>query len=62
MGLEHVVVTSVARDDLPDGGAGVFAETIRRLRDRRPGTGVEVLIPDFNGQEAPLWTVMAAPE
>ena len=60
MGLEHVVVTSVARDDLPDGGASVFAETIRRLRDRCPGMGVEVLIPDFNGQEAPLRTVMEA--
>jgi lipoic acid synthetase len=60
MGLEHVVVTSVARDDLPDGGAGVFAETILRLRDRCPGMGVEVLIPDFNGQEAPLRTVMEA--
>ena len=60
MGLEHVVVTSVARDDLLDGGAGVFAETIRRLRDRCPGMGVEVLIPDFNGQEAPLRTVMDA--
>ncbi len=60
MGLEHVVVTSVARDDLPDGGAGVFAETIRRLRDRCPEMGVEVLIPDFNGQDAPLRTVMEA--
>ena len=60
MGLEHVVVTSVARDDLPDGGASVFAETIRRLRDRCPGMGVEVLIPDFNGLEAPLRTVMEA--
>jgi len=60
MGLEHVVVTSVARDDLLDGGASVFAETIRRLRERCPGMGVEVLIPDFNGQEAPLRTVMDA--
>jgi lipoic acid synthetase len=60
MGLEHVVVTSVARDDLPDGGAGVFAETIRRLRDRCPGMGVEVLIPDFNGEESPLRAVMEA--
>ncbi len=60
LGLEHVVVTSVARDDLPDGGAGVFAETIRQLRDRVPGMGVEVLIPDFNGEEAPLRTVMQA--
>ena len=60
LGLEHVVVTSVARDDLPDGGAHVFAETIRLLRERVPGMGVEVLIPDFNGEEAPLRDVMAA--
>jgi lipoic acid synthetase len=60
LGLEHVVVTSVARDDLADGGAGVFAETIRRLRDACPGIGVEVLIPDFNGDGAALRTVMAA--
>jgi lipoic acid synthetase len=60
LGLEHVVVTSVARDDLPDGGAGAFAETIRQLRLRSPGMGVEVLIPDFNGEEAPLRTVMTA--
>ncbi len=60
LGLEHVVVTSVARDDLPDGGASVFAETIRRLRDACPGMGVEVLIPDFNGEAAPLRAVMEA--
>jgi lipoic acid synthetase len=60
MGLEHVVVTSVARDDLPDGGAGAFAATIRELRARCPGMGVEVLIPDFNGEEAPLRAVMLA--
>jgi len=60
MGLEHCVVTSVARDDLPDGGAHVFAATIRALRAACPGMGVEVLIPDFNGAEAPLRTVMAA--
>jgi lipoyl synthase len=60
MGLEHVVVTSVARDDLPDGGASVFAETIRRLRERCPGMGVEVLIPDFNGEPAPLRAVLEA--
>jgi lipoic acid synthetase len=59
MRLDHVVVTSVARDDLPDGGAGAFAATIRELRARCPGMGVEVLIPDFNGQEAPLRAVMA---
>ena len=60
MGLEHVVVTSVARDDLADGGAHIFAETIRALRREAPGMGVEVLIPDFNGQDAPLRAVMAA--
>jgi lipoyl synthase len=60
LGLEHVVVTSVARDDLPDGGASVFAETIRQMRATSPGTGIEVLIPDFNGQEAPLQAVMDA--
>src|SRR3712207_6658257 len=60
LGLEHVVVTSVARDDLPDGGAHIFADTIRRLKDACPGMGVEVLIPDFNGAEAPLREVMEA--
>jgi lipoic acid synthetase len=60
MRLEHVVVTSVARDDLPDGGAHIFAETILALRRECPEMGVEVLIPDFNGQDEPLSTVMAA--
>jgi len=60
LALDHVVITSVARDDLPDGGAGAFAATIRELRARRPGMGVEVLIPDFNGEEPPLRTVMEA--
>jgi lipoic acid synthetase len=60
MNLEHVVVTSVARDDLADGGAHIFAETIRAIRARAPNTGVEVLIPDFNGENGPLRTVMAA--
>jgi lipoic acid synthetase len=60
LGLDHVVVTSVARDDLADGGASVFADTIRRLRAACPGMGVEVLIPDFNGEAEPLRTVMAA--
>jgi lipoic acid synthetase len=60
MQLEHVVVTSVARDDLPDGGAHIFAETIRALRHAVPSMGVEVLIPDFNGSDAPLRTVMEA--
>ncbi len=63
MNLDHVVVTSVARDDLPDGGAHIFAETIRALRHASPHMGVEVLIPDFNGRDEPLLTVMeAAPD
>ncbi len=60
MNLDHVVVTSVARDDLPDGGASVFADTIREIRRTSPGMGVEVLIPDFNGDEPPLRVVMEA--
>jgi lipoyl synthase len=60
LGLEHVVVTSVARDDLADGGAHVFAETIRRLKTASPLMGVEVLIPDFNGQPGPLRMVIEA--
>jgi lipoic acid synthetase len=60
LGLEHVVVTSVARDDMADGGAHIFAATIRALREACPGMGVEVLIPDFNGTDEPLRTVMAA--
>jgi len=60
LGLEHVVVTSVARDDLPDEGAGAFAATIRQMQDRSPGMGIEVLIPDFNGKLDLLRTVMDA--
>jgi lipoic acid synthetase len=60
LGLRHVVVTSVARDDLPDGGAAAFAATIRAIRERCPGTGVEVLIPDLDGREADIATVVAA--
>ena len=60
LALDHVVVTSVARDDLPDGGASVFAETIRQVRERSPGMGIEVLIPDFNGANEPLRAVMEA--
>jgi lipoyl synthase len=60
MGLRHCVVTSVDRDDLPDGGAGVFAETIRAIRARAPGCAVEVLTPDFRGQEMPLARVIDA--
>ncbi len=62
-GLDHVVVTSVARDDLPDGGASVFADTIREIRRLCPTTGIEVLIPDFDGHAEPLRAVMdAAPD
>ncbi|HSF85147.1 MAG TPA: lipoyl synthase [Acidimicrobiia bacterium] len=60
MGLQHAVLTSVNRDDLPDGGAGIFAETIGRIRDRMPGCAVEVLIPDFKGNRDALEQVMAA--
>jgi lipoic acid synthetase len=60
MGLEHVVITSVNRDELPDGGAGIYAETIRRIQEAVPGCSVEVLIPDFKGSESALATVVAA--
>lgn len=60
MGLRHVVVTSVARDDLDDGGAAIFAETIRAIRRKLPMAGVEVLIPDFMGRMESLQTVMDA--
>jgi lipoyl synthase len=60
MGLEHVVITSVNRDELPDGGAGIYAESIRRIRDAVPGCQVEVLIPDFKGDEDALQLVMDA--
>ena len=60
MNLRHVVITSVDRDDLPDGGASIFAETVSEIRRRRPDCTVEVLIPDFRGQVAPLQTVLQA--
>jgi lipoic acid synthetase len=59
MGLQHAVVTSVNRDDLADGGAGIFAATIKEIRARVPQCDVEVLIPDFKGDRAALETVMA---
>ncbi len=63
MGLRFVVVTAVARDDMPDGGAEHFAQTIRALRDRLPEAKVEVLIPDFRGNWDALDTVIdAAPD
>jgi len=60
MALGHAVVTSVNRDELPDGGAEIFAETIREIRRRSPGTTVEVLIPDFAGRPESLDAVLAA--
>ena len=58
MGLRHAVITSVNRDELPDGGAAMFAETIRQIRRLAPGCTIEVLIPDFEGDEAALATVL----
>lgn len=60
MGLQHCVVTSVARDDLADGGASIFAATIRAIRKRMPFCRVEVLIPDFQGNWDALQIVMDA--
>jgi lipoyl synthase len=60
MGVRHAVVTSVARDDLQDGGATVFAATIHAIRKRNPVTSVEVLIPDFQGNWEALQVVMEA--
>lgn len=60
LGLKYAVVTSVTRDDLDDGGASVFARTIEAIRERVPGCRVEVLIPDFRGDEEALRTVLDA--
>ena len=60
LGLQHAVVTSVARDDLPDGGAAGFAATIRAIRTRTPATTIEVLIPDCKGDPASLDAIFAA--
>jgi lipoyl synthase len=63
MGLRYATVTGVARDDLPDGGAWLYAETVRQIHLLNPGTGVELLIPDFNGSPTQLGEVFeAAPE
>ena len=60
MGLQYVVITSVTRDDLADGGAGLFARTIREIRERTPETHVEVLVPDFQGDADALHEVLGA--
>ncbi|MBN1614945.1 MAG: lipoyl synthase [Deltaproteobacteria bacterium] len=63
MELRHAVITSVTRDDLPDGGADHFAKTIRILKDRLPAVTVEVLVPDFRGSpEALRWVASARPD
>src|SRR5579871_3744241 len=60
MGLRHIVVTSVNRDDLPDGGAAIFAATIRKLRQHVPDCTIEVLTPDFEGVRSALEAVLEA--
>jgi len=60
LGLEHIVITSVDRDDLSDGGAGHFANTIRAIRAQTPRTTIEVLTPDFLRKDGALETVVAA--
>ena len=60
MQLQHAVITSVDRDDLPDFGAWVFAETVRQIKARLPDCSVEVLVPDFQGSEASIRTVLDA--
>src|SRR5487761_1394101 len=61
LGLRHVVVTSVDRDDLPDGGAAHFAATARAIKQQLPASRVEVLVPDFQGEFASVETVVRAP-
>jgi lipoic acid synthetase len=60
LGLAYAVVTSVTRDDLPDGGAAAFAAVLKAIRAKSPGTRIEALIPDFGGDAAALATVLAA--
>jgi lipoic acid synthetase len=60
MGLRHCVITSVARDELSDGGASVWAATIRAIRNRNPATAIEVLVPDFKGRTQDVDTVLDA--
>jgi lipoic acid synthetase len=60
MGLRYATITGVARDDLPDGGAWLYAETVRQIHALVPGCGVELLIPDFNGEPAQLAEVFGA--
>ena len=61
MGLRYSTVTGVARDDLADGGAWLYAETVRQIHELNPGTGVELLIPDFNSDDEQLAEVFEVP-
>jgi len=60
MHLKHCVLTSVTRDDLPDGGAALWAETIRKVKEQNPQTTIEALIPDFNGNKEALQTMIGS--
>src|SRR5205814_1253604 len=60
MGLKYATVTGVARDDLPDGGAWLYAETVRQIHAQLPGCGVELLIPDFNANPDQLAEVFSS--
>ncbi len=60
MKLKHVVITAVARDDLADGGAGHFRQTIKSVRELNPGIAIEVLVPDFNDSDAAIEVVLSA--
>lgn len=63
LGLKHVVITSVTRDDLDDGGAAIFSATVRKLREQDPEVHIELLVPDFKGSKAAVDRVLdAAPE
>lgn len=61
LGLKHVVITSVNRDELKDGGSGIFAETIRLIRQSSPECTIEILIPDFKGEQNSLQIILQTP-
>ncbi|HOI29826.1 MAG TPA: lipoyl synthase [Melioribacteraceae bacterium] len=61
MGLRHAVITSVNRDELKDGGASIFSETVRLIREKMPQTTIEILIPDFKGEEESFEIIMKNP-
>lgn len=61
LNLKHVVITSVNRDELKDGGASIFAETVRSIREKMPNTTIEILIPDFKGEEHAFEIIMQNP-